>query len=103
MQAVERKLVGRDIIPDVAGSSALNNQVSNEVGQVLPCPADVLVAMQQRPEFAGMALVLNECVGIEHCFEPLDRFASLVSECSKMFEMACDVTFVPGDQDRFDV
>ena len=67
------------------------------------CSGDMLISMQECREFGGVALVLNECVGLEHGFEPLTSGASLASQFGEMFEVAGDVTFVPGEQDRFDV
>ena len=45
----------------------------------------------------------DERVGLEHSFEPLASVARLVPDFGEMFEVAGDLTFVPGDQDRFDV
>jgi hypothetical protein len=50
-----------------------------------------------------MVLVGNERVGLEHGFEPLASVASLVPDCGEIFEVAGDLPFVPGDQDRVDV
>ena len=47
VEAVARKLVRRDIIPDVARRCALGQQVSDEVAAVLRCPGDVLTVMQE--------------------------------------------------------
>jgi hypothetical protein len=30
----------------------------------------MLISMQECREFCGVALVLNECIGLEHGFEP---------------------------------
>jgi hypothetical protein len=61
--------------------------------------------MQERREFSAvvLAVVGDERVGLQHRFESLASFASLLPECGEMFEVAGDVTFVPGDQDRLDV
>jgi len=45
----------------------------------------------------------DESVGLEHSFEPLATVASLVPEFGEILEVAGDLTFVPGEQDRFDV
>jgi len=45
----------------------------------------------------------DECVGVEHCFESLARSARSVSDFSEVFEVPGDLSFVPGEQDRFDV
>ena len=50
-----------------------------------------------------MVLVLNERVGLEHGREPLGGASRLVAELGELFEVAADLTFVPGDEDRFDV
>src|SRR5918994_2211527 len=103
VEAVARKLLGRDVIPDVARICGLPQQVSDDLPEVLLRSVSVLTSMQERREFAGVALVLDECVGLEHGFEPLTRVARLVPDFGEMFEVAADVTFVPGEQDSFDV
>jgi hypothetical protein len=40
---------------------------------------------------------------LRHGFEPLARTAGPVPDCGEVLEVAGDLTFVPGDQDRFDV
>src|SRR5215211_4866309 len=103
VEAIVSKLLGRDIIPDVARIRGLGQQVSDDVREVLLRSVGVLTSMQERREFAGVALVLDECVGLEHGFEPLTRVAGLVPDFGEMFEVAADVTFVPGEQDSFNV
>ena len=46
--------------------------------EVLLRLGDVLISMQKCHEFGGVALVLNECVGLKHGFEPLRSVSSLV-------------------------
>jgi hypothetical protein len=59
--------------------------------------------MQERREFGAVMLVGNERKGLEDSFEPFASVASLIPNFGEIFEVASDVTFVPGDQDRFDV
>ncbi len=62
--------------------------------------------MQECREFFGavvLAVVADERVGPQHGLEPLAGVAGLVTEFDEMRKVAGDVTFVPGDQDRFDV
>src|SRR5262245_48626885 len=59
--------------------------------------------MKQRCQLGVMALVANERVGLENRSEPLAWIATMVSECSKLLEVAGDSSFMPGDQDRFNV
>jgi hypothetical protein len=101
--AVARKLVRRDIIPDVVGLCGLGQQVSDEVAELLLRSGDVLTSMQECREFGAVVLVGNERVGLEHRFEPLASVAILVPDFVERFEVAGDLTFVAGDQDRFDV
>src|SRR5215216_3725479 len=103
VEAVARKFLGSNVIPDVARIRGLGKQVSDDLREVLLRSVSVLTSMQERREFAGVALVLDECVGLEHGFEPLPRVARLVPDFGEMFEVAADVTFVPGEQDSFDV
>jgi hypothetical protein len=108
VEAVARKLLGRDITPDVAGLCGLSQQVFDHVVDLLLRSGDVHTSMQECREFGagvlmGKALMGNECVGLEHGFEPLSSVASLVSDFGEIFEVASDLPFVPGEQDRFDV
>ena len=82
---------------------ALGQQVSDDVHEVLPRLGDVLISMQECREFGGVALLLNECVGLQDGFEPLTSVSSLVPQFGEMFQVGTDVTFVPGEQDRLDV
>ncbi|MEX0850237.1 MAG: hypothetical protein WD015_01925, partial [Gaiellaceae bacterium] len=88
MEAVARELVGRDIIPEVAGLCALAQQVSDEVAEVVLRSGDVLTSMQECREFGAVVLVLNQRVGLEHGFEPLAGVASLVPDLGEIFEVA---------------
>jgi hypothetical protein len=68
----------RDISPEVTGLCALGQEVSDDVREVLLRLGDVLISMQECREFGGVALVLDECVGLEHGFEPLTSVSNLV-------------------------
>ena len=103
VEAVACKLLSRDIIPDVARIRGLPQQVSDDVREMLLRSVGVLTSIQERREFAGVALVLDERVGLEHGFESLTRIPRLVPDLGEMFEVDADVTFVPGEQDSFDV
>ena len=106
VEAVARKLLRRNIIPDLTGLRGLDQQVSNQVAELLLRPGDVLTSMQERCEFGvvvPVGLAREEGVGFQHSFEPLASAASLVLDFGEMFEVASDLTFVPGEQDRFDI
>ena len=103
VEAVTRELVGRDIFPETAGLGGLGQQVSNEVAELLLCSGDVLTPMQECLKLGAVVLVLNERVCLEHGFEPLANVAGFVPDLGEILEVAADLTFVPGDQDRFDV
>jgi len=103
VEAIACELLRPDIIPDVAGLCGLAQQVSDDARKVLLRLGDVLTLMQEGREFSGLALVLNECVGLEHGFESVTSVTSLVPDFGEIFEVASDVTLVPGEQDRFDV
>jgi hypothetical protein len=45
VDAVARKLVSRDILPDIAGLYALGQEVADEIAQVLLRPSDILTAV----------------------------------------------------------
>jgi hypothetical protein len=100
VEAVARKLLRRDIVPDVAGLCALGQQVSDHVAELLLRPGDVLTSRQECREFGvvvPVGLVRDEGVGVQHSFEPLASAANLVSDFGEMFEVVSDLTFVPGD------
>lgn len=58
VQAVAHELLGRDIIPDVTGLSALDQQVSDHVAQLLLRSDDVLTLLQQCRQFGAVMLVV---------------------------------------------
>jgi hypothetical protein len=103
MEAVARELLRRDIITDLAAGGALAQQVPDEVAQPLLGSGDVSPSMQERRQLAAMMLVDNRPVGLEHRLQPLAGVASLVPDCSELFEVLGDLAFVPGGQDRFHV
>jgi hypothetical protein len=105
VEAVARELVRRDIVPDVAGLCGLAQQVSDHVAELLLRPGDVLVSMQERRECGAVVLAVmgDEGIGLQYSFEPLTSAASPVPDFGEMFEVAGDMAFVPGEQDRFDV
>src|SRR5918998_6494861 len=55
VEAVARKLLGSDVIPDVARIRGLGQQVSDDLREVLLRSVSVLTSMQERREFAGVA------------------------------------------------
>jgi hypothetical protein len=63
----------------------------------------VLTPMDECREFAVVVLMGNQRVGLEDRLEPLARVAGLVADLGEIFEVAGDLSFVPGDQDRLDV
>ncbi len=105
VEAVARKFVRRDIIPEPAGLGDLGQQVSDQVDELLLRSGDVLTSMQECREFGAvvLAVVADERVRLEHRFEPLASVARLVAEFGEMVEVTGDVTLVPGEQDRFDI
>lgn len=103
MQAVVRKFVRRDIIPEVTGLCAFDQQVSDEATELLLCSGDVLTSMHECRKLSAVVLVANERVSSEHSFEPLARVTDLVPDSREKFEVAGDLTLVPGEQDRFDI
>lgn len=106
VKAVGRKLVRRDIVPDVAGFCCLGQQVSDHVVDLMLRSGDLLVPMEERSEFGVVmpaGLVGDEGVRFEHGFQPLASVAGLLPDFGEILEVAGDLMFVPGAQDRFDV
>src|SRR3989304_626292 len=106
METEGRKLVGRDVVADVAGLRSLRQQVSDHVAELLLRSGDLFVPMQGCGEF-GVAVTVglmgDEGIGPQYSFEPLASVSRLVSDFSEQFEVACDLTFWPGGQNRFDI
>ncbi len=105
VETVTGELVGRDIIPEIPRLCDLDQQISDEVGEVLLRSGDVLTSMQECRQFGAVVLaaVCDERVGLEHRFEPRACVPGSVPECGEMLEVGGDVALVPGDQDRFHV
>ena len=106
METVAREFFRRNIVPDGADLGALDQKVSDHVAELLPRLSDLLALVQKRHKFgvvAPVGVVDGKRVGLEHSFESLASVAGLVPDAGEMFEMAIDLTFVPGDQDRFGV
>ncbi len=103
VQAVAGKLVGRDIISQVAGRYALDEQVPDEIPELPLRSGDVFPSMQEGREFGAFVLVGHDCERLEHSFEPLARVTCSIPDFGEMFEVAGDLAFVPGDEYRVDV
>ncbi len=103
MEAVAGKLVGRDIISQVAGRYALDEQVPDEIPELPLRPGDVFPSMQKGREFGAVVLVGHERERLEHSFDPLAGGTGPIPDFGEMFEVAGDLAFVPGDQYRVDV
>src|SRR5262249_50900214 len=76
---------------------------ADQVVEVLVSSCDVLTSLHQRREIDVLVLVANERVRLEHHPESLAWITSLLPERRELGEMAGNVPFMPGDQDRFDV
>ena len=103
MEAVTRKLVRQHIISQIASLCALGQEVPDEAAESLLGVSDVLPPVQECREFGPVVLVRNECIRLEHSFEPFRRVAHLVPDFGEVLKVAGDLTFVPGNQDRLDV
>ena len=104
VETIACQLVGRNIVPEVAGLRTPDHQLTDEVPEMFPHPDDVLASMYESREFGVVGSpVDHERVRLEHRFEPLVSSASPVPDLGEVLEMAGDETFVPGQQDRLDV
>ena len=111
VETVARKLVGGDIVPDLASPGRFCQQFPDHVAEFLVRLGDPLVLMKKRGDVGAVVLVVmvlaalsvNVCVGFEHRFEPLTSVTSLVPDVGEILEMASDLTVVPGQQDRLDI
>ena len=78
VEAVARKLVRRDIIPDVASLCGLGQQASDHVVDLMLRSGDPLVPVQECREFGvvvPVGLVGDEGIGLQHSFESLASVA----------------------------
>src|SRR6266511_179599 len=106
VETVARELVRCDIIADVAGLCGLGQQLSDHAVELLLGSGDLPVAMQERPQFGvavAVRLMRDERVSVQHRLESLARVAGVVSGFGELLEVAADLAFVPGEQDRLDV
>lgn len=103
VEAEARKFIGRNVIPKITFLRAFDQQISDEVVKPLLRTGDMRALMQKCREFGAVVLVGNERESLEHGFQSLTGVARLIPDCGKLFEVAVDLAFVPGDQDRFDI
>jgi copper chaperone CopZ len=67
VEVVARKLVRRDIVPEVAGLCDLGQQVSDHVDELLLRPSDLLTSMQECREFGAVVLHFAFKLSGVHC------------------------------------
>ena len=105
VEAVARELLRRDIVADVAGVRSLRQQFADKVQELLLRAGNMLALMEERHQLGPVmaAVVSDECVGVEHRFEPLPGVAASGPDLRQLLEVADDMALVPGGQDRFDV
>jgi hypothetical protein len=106
VETVAGELVRWDVVADVASPGSVGQQVSDHVAEVLLGSGDLPVPMQERPQFGvavPVGLMRDERVGLQHRLESLASVAGVVSGFGQLLEVAGDLPFVPGQQDRFDV
>jgi hypothetical protein len=106
VQTVARKLLGRDIVSEVASGRSLGQQVCEQGVQLLLRSGNRCTPVQECPELCGamtLAAVADVGIGLQHRFEAGIGIAVPIPELGEMSQMSIDVPFVPGGQDRFDV
>jgi hypothetical protein len=89
VQAVARKLVRRDISPNVACISDIGQETSNQLDELVLRSGEVLISMQEFREFGAVlfAVMNDECVGLEHGFEPIAGVTGLVPDLGEVLEV----------------
>jgi len=98
MEAIVSELARRDIVADVVGPYALDQQIPDEAAELLLRVCEVFTSMQECGEFGTMVLTANERIGLEHGFELLTNVSCSVPDFREIFEVMADVAFVPRDQ-----
>ena len=111
MQTIRRELVGRHVAPNIAGLRRAGDQLPDETLELLVHLSDVVTLVEESCELGPMAAELrprllphvsgNEGMGFEDGEQPLDGRVGLIPDRSEMLQMAGDLAFVPGDQNRF--
>src|SRR5260370_18310235 len=101
VQAVASELVWRDIAPDVTGFYGPGQQVPDEVAEVLLRAGKVLTPVHERREFGALRVFMHDDrVSLKHGCQPPASALGLVADVGELLEVAGDLAFMPGDQDR---
>ena len=106
VEAVSGELMDCDIVAEVPGGCGLGQQVLYQVMELGLGLGDLLVSVKERREFAivaAMGLARDQGITLEHSFQLLPRTARFIPNLCEIFEVADDLTFVPGEQDRLDI
>jgi hypothetical protein len=106
VQAVVGELLRRDIVPDIACLRSLGQKTAEKIEEPVTRVRDVLASMEERAD-PGVArpgrLADDRRVGLEDGLQSLLGVDRPVADLGKTIEMFCDLTLVPGEQDRIDL
>ncbi len=106
MEAVARELVGRHVVPEVAGSCPFGHELSDHAMEPMLRSNNTLVPVKELDERRVVipVRVMGEVrVRLEHGPQSLTGVAGLFPNFGEVLEMAGYLTFVPGKQDRIDI
>ena len=106
MEAVAGKFFGGHVVPDVARSCGLGQQIPDKVAEQSMRTSDVLTAVQEGRELriaVPVGLVRDQRVTFQHRFEALANVACLIPDFAEILEVTPDLPFVPGEQDCSDI
>src|SRR5262245_62508366 len=103
-EAVARKLVGRDIVPDLTRLRGCCQQIADEIAKALMRVVEVLTRVDNRGNLSVVgSLEGHERVGLDDRFEPIARVADTVADLGETGEVVADLTFMPRSEDGLDV
>lgn len=106
MEAVVGELVGGDVDSDGSGRDGVDQERSDEFVEVVVGVGDVRALMQGQRDLGvvvAVCLVADGGVGVEDDLESRSGVVVFVSYLGEHREVASDLAFVPGEEDRFDV
>src|SRR5262245_52618784 len=103
-EAVARKLVGWDIVPDLTRLRGCCQQIADEIAKALMRVVEVLTTVDHRSNLGVVgSLEGHERVSLDDRFEPIARVADTVADCGETGEVVADLTLLPLSEDGLDV
>lgn len=104
VKAVSRKFVGCHVTAQLVRLCSLNQQVPYHSSDSLAPLCGGWVAVQYSSHLGIVVAVLGKArIGLKDRLEAFSCTSRPVPYLLQLLEVACDLSFVPGEQDRFDI